>query len=279
LVNVRIMSPDDFSFAVNVANLEGWDYDTRDLERFIELSPNGLFVCEEGSLRLGWMISTIYGKFMWIGSLVVTSSARRQGVGAALMDRATRYAGENRVRTVALYAHPEAIPFYSALQFSSNCEFLLLQGASKVRDREWKVRQAEVAEVLPTDRKYFLGDRSKVLQMLQSEFGEFLLAPSDNKTQGYIAGRRYRDGSAEIGPWVCKPDARDVAEELLEAELSRLDSRRISIVVPEPNTNALQTLRKHGFVIKQGGPRMYRGEVYDLPRVDGIYAASAWDIG
>ncbi len=279
MIKTRNIERDDFDFAIDVADKEGWEYERRDLERLAQVFPDGLFLAEERGRKLGWMIACHYGLFMWIGSLVVHSVARRRGVGSALMQRAFKYANENGARTVALYAYQKAIPFYARIGLRRNGEFLLLRGASEgEKQRALDLEKPEIDEILSLDRKYFRGDRLRLLEALREEFGQLFLLSKDKKS-GYIFGKTYGDGSAEIGPWVCEPNNREIAESLLRVILSRIRSKRISVVVPALNTEALRILDKFSFKVQRVSTCMYRGSVEDLPRTDGIYAAAGWDVG
>ncbi|MFH0848574.1 MAG: GNAT family N-acetyltransferase [archaeon] len=280
MIDVRHMTVDDYSFAVRVANVEGWDYEIQDLARFANIFPEGLLLAEEETRKLGWMLAGVYGNLMWIGSLVVQSDARGRGIGSSLMENAMEYAREKRVQTVALYSHPQATAFYSKLGFVSHGTYVSYQGTSEnVKETNVGIRKPEIEEVLALDRRYFLGDRSRLLRALWKEFGELFLSSSDGQMNGYISGRKYSNGTAEIGPWVCVAGENDVADSLLETELSRIDSAKINIVVPESNRDALSVLENYEFKVEQRSPLMFKGKMEDLPKADGIYAAGAWEIG
>ena len=186
MIKTRNIERDDFDFAIDVADKEGWEYERRDLERLAQVFPDGLLLAEDGNKRLGWLIACHYGLFVWIGSLVVHSIARRRGVGSALMQRAFKYADENGARTVALYAYQKAIPFYERIGLRRNGEFLLLRGASEgEKQHAPDLEKPEIDEILLLDRKYFRGDRLRLLEALREEFGQLFLS-SKNKKSGYI---------------------------------------------------------------------------------------------
>ncbi len=57
LIKTRNMEREDFDFAIDVADKEGWEYERRDLERLAQVLPTRLLVAEDGNKRLGWMIA------------------------------------------------------------------------------------------------------------------------------------------------------------------------------------------------------------------------------
>ncbi len=279
MTHIRNMKSEDFHFAIDTANKEGWEYSRQDLDRLALAFPDGLFLAEDQNRRLGWVITCYYGNFAWVGSLVVTSAARGQGVGSALMQQALDYAKEKGSRTVALYAYAAAVPFYEAIGLREDCKFLLVQGTSKGGKKEsTNLQKPRIDDILALDKKYFCGDRSNWLNILLEHFDHLFLS-RNNSGHGYISGRVYLDGSAEIGPWICDPHNNELAESLLSENLSRITSSRISVIVPASNSDALGILSRFKFKVTRESTRMYMGHAEDLPRNDGIYAAAGWDIG
>jgi len=279
-VNIRPMVESDFDFAVGLANREHWDYDLVDLQRLLRLFPNGCLMAEHGGARAGWVVVSTYGSLAWIGSLVVQDSLRGRGIGAALLNHAVRYAYELGVRTVGLYSYGESVGFYQRMGFKRDCDFEHVEGIGREFSLGTSMRQPrDLGEVAEFDGRYFCGNRKALLEALHEEFPDLLIFQKEPDVLGYIAGKDFTDGTAEIGPWVCDVTRIEAAEQLFASEFSQLPSRRISLTIPSQNIEAHRIVRKYGFHVKERVARMFVGSAGDLPRVDGIYAAAGLDVG
>lgn len=270
----------DFSFAVDLANREHWDYDRIDVERLFRLFPHGCLLAEHSGNRAGWVVVSTYGRLAWIGGLVVRSSLRGRGIGAALLEHAVKYAYELGVSTVGLYSYNESMEFYQRMGFNRDCEFENVEGVGREASVGFSTQQPrDLGEIAEFDSKYFRGNRKPLLEALHNEFSSLFILQKEREVLGYIAGKDFVDGAAEIGPWVCNEKRVEVAEQLFASELSRLRRRKISLTIPSQNSEADRIIRKFGFQVKQRVTRMFAGSVQDLPRIEGIYAAAGLDVG
>ena len=278
--SVRLMTRSDSEFAVDLANQEDWNYDLEDLDRLRFLFPKGCFIAEHERKRAGWVVACTYGNLAWISSLVVSSSLRGKGIGAALVNHAVRYAHDLGVRTLGLYSYKWSIGFYEKMGFRKDCDFDYVVGkGQRVDVRTETQRVTRLGEVVGFDRKYFRGDRGPLLNFLHRQYPDLFLKLQRTDVLGYIAGKSYSDGSAEIGPWVCDSTQAGVAEQLLAAEISRLESSSIGLTIPSENLEARRIVMKYGFRVKQKVLRMFSGSSEDLPRVDGVFSAAGLDVG
>jgi len=279
-VNVRPIVESDFDFALDLADQEHWEYDLVDLDRLIRLFPGGCLIAEHDGARAGWVLVSSYGSLAWIGSLVVKANLRGRGVGAALLNHAVRYACEQGVRTVGLYSYSQSTGFYERMGFRHDCDFEHVEGAGrKSCSKDILQHPMSIDEVAEFDERYFRGNRRPLLEALHREFPDLVIFRKETGVLGYIAGKSFTDGTAEIGPWVCGLKHIEVAEELFASELNQLASKRVSLTIPSQNVEVHRIVREYGFRVKQRVARMFLGSVADLPLVDGVYAAAGLDVG
>ena len=279
-VTVRVMEESDLEFAMDLANQEYWDYDLTDVTRLHDLFPEGCFVAEKDGIRAGWVVACTYGSLAWISSLVVRNNLRGQGIGAALVKHLGEYARKLGIRTIGLYSYGKSAGFYESIGFKHDCIFEHLEGSSPKTCDGSSVRQvSDVGEIAELDRKYFRADRKSLLSFLHEEYPHLLLSSQDTGFTGYIAGKDFSDGSAEIGPWVCEATQSLLPEHLFASELSRLKSSRIRLTIPAENLGAQRIVKKYCFQVEQRVSRMFLGRAEDLPRIDGIHAAAGLDVG
>ncbi len=77
MFQVEVMRPDDFDFAVTLANTMNWNMTPDDFQFSLALEPEGCFILKDHNKRLGLITSISYGKVGWFGNLIVTPEARR----------------------------------------------------------------------------------------------------------------------------------------------------------------------------------------------------------
>jgi len=279
-VTVRVMRESDLQFAVDLANQEHWDYDLTDVHYLRRLFPKGCFVAEHGGIRAGWVVACTYGTLAWISSLVVRENLRGKGVGAVMVKHLVEYARELRIETVGLYSYEKSVGFYERIGFRHDSVFEHLEGSSQEAHDGAPIRQvSDTGEIAELDRKYFRANREPLLRLLYEEYPRLLLSFQDAGFTGYIAGKSFSDGSAEIGPWVCEAAPPALSEQLFASELSRLKSSRIRLTIPAENLETQRIVQKYGFRVRQRVFRMFLGRAEDLPRTDGVYAAAGLDVG
>lgn len=279
-VNVRHMMRQDFGFALDIAEQERWGYDIADLERLVRLFPEGCLLAEGNSARAGWVLVASYGTLAWIGSLIIRKDLRGKGIGRALLSYAVRHARERGAKTIGVYSYTQSEGFYERLKFKRDCEFEQLEAHVEEPSSGAPLQHIiNIDEVAEFDRRYFRGDRKPLLRALHQEFPGLMVLQKDTHVLGYIAGKSFTGGTAEIGPWVCEEKRTEVAERLLASELSQLASKRVSLAIPSQNTEARRIVEKYGFRTKQRIVRMFLGDPLNLPLTSGIYAAAGLDIG
>ena len=98
------MRPEDFAFAVELANTMDWNMATEDFEFMTQLEPEGCLVLFDGLKPVGIATCIVYGKVGWFGNLIVEEEYRHKGAGSFLVKYAVEYLLGKGVETIGLYA-------------------------------------------------------------------------------------------------------------------------------------------------------------------------------
>jgi GNAT superfamily N-acetyltransferase len=272
---VRGFGRSDIPFATQLSHLEGWGVSAEDYEGLLELEPYGCFVAEEDGETVGMVTTIAYGKLGWIANLTVKSPCRRRGYGRALLDAAVGYLLDNGVRTVAVDATLQAVPFYERSGFSLAYVLLHLRRAPlpappRVSDTLVPMQDKNLHAVAMFDWACFGGRRQRVLRRLLARSPVALLVEDREGVGGYLMARRTNDEWV-IGPWVCVRSA----EPLLTAALEAIGSEPVSLAVPKVNQHALSILREGDFTVYYREMRMYHGDQEGLGHPQRIYATAS----
>ena len=75
------MRPEDFPFAVQLANTIDWNMAEEDFEFMLKLEPHGCFVLFDAEEPVGIATCISYGKTGWFGNLALKEEHRRKGAG------------------------------------------------------------------------------------------------------------------------------------------------------------------------------------------------------
>lgn len=276
-VAVREFEQGDLGFAYEMLMIEEWNDRREDAERMLGYEPEGCFMAEVNQERAGHIFSISYASLAWIGYVIVKVEYRNRGVATLLMKKALDYLRSKRVQTVKLEAVPEIANLYRKLGFTDEYDSLRFVGASQkydsAKDRNVKPMIAdEIAEVAMFDEKYFGADRSKVLGRLFQDYPELCFVSHEaSGVEGYVMCRSAEFGY-KLGPWVCKPESPEGAENLLSACLSATEPEsKIFIGTPAPNRTAIEILQKLGFKQYSRSIRMRHGKTLN-DRIGGIFA-------
>ena len=162
----------DLDFADRVRMQAGWNQTLADWRRLIELEPQGCFVAELDGVPAGTATTTVYGsdELAWIGMVLVDESARRCGVGTALLEHCISHLkNERQVRCIKLDATPAGQPLYEKLGFVA--EWGLRRWQATVDGNADAGAPEKAPEDLPgaalaLDREAFGADRSALLRSL-----------------------------------------------------------------------------------------------------------------
>lgn len=71
MFKVRILTPEDYSFAVQLANTMNWNMAPEDFQYMASLEPDGSFLLEDDGKPVGVATCIGYGKVGWFGNLII----------------------------------------------------------------------------------------------------------------------------------------------------------------------------------------------------------------
>jgi len=265
MFQVKTMSTEDFSFAVELANTMNWNMSAVDFAFNVELEPKGCLVLLDESKRIGIATCISYGKVGWFGNLIVEESYRNQGAGTQLVKHALKYLQSTGVSTVGLYAYRDLVTFYSRLGFKRDIDFSVLKSGaisapSYVNDAT-KITHKELPRITQFDSWCFGASRKKILEkIIGKEKNISYLATEENRIIGYITSKVY-DETAEIGPLVSQKDHISTAVLLLKIVLSELEGKEGYMYLPKEERKLLEAAAEAGFRKQFNLARMFLGSV------------------
>jgi GNAT superfamily N-acetyltransferase len=261
-MQLRVMTEEDIPGGVRLNTVVGWNQTEADWTRFLDASPDGYFVMDDGGKIVGTAATLPYeNRFAWIGMVLVDPDYRNQGIGTTLLRRAIEYLDGAGISTLKLDATPAGKPLYEKLGFVSEYEIDRWILKRSVTDRPVTTHAAsitkELAHVFEVDRQIFGADRSALLQSLAEHAAEFTLSTrTAGALHGYTFGRRGLFGD-HLGPWMSQ-DAH-TARFLLTEFLHRSSRETIIVDALKSNLIATELLSELGFTPARLLTRMYRG--------------------
>jgi len=279
LFRVRNMSVEDFAFAIDLTNQMDWDLTDADFEFMLKIEPGGSFVLLDDSERIGIATTVSFSPMGWFGNLIIQKNRRKEGAGSMLVKHALKYLQAKKVRTVGLYAYPDAVSFYSKLGFKYDSDFVVLRGtgfSSSVIVDVIKARRSDLEKILEFDRGCFGGNRRKVLEpILTDSVNSNYVVFLDDHLVGFVSASVYGKAS-ELGPLVCSQGQNEIAINLIDAALNNLEGYEVSLCIGEKETSIIDELMEHGFSKSFKVSRMFFGSAVTK---DCIYAAESLERG
>jgi predicted N-acetyltransferase YhbS len=250
MFQVKPMITDDFPFATKLANTMNWDMATEDFQFMRSLEPQGCFVAYDDAKRVGIATCIGYSKVGWFGNLIVKEEYRSKGAGSLLVRHAIDYLHGKGVETIGLYAYPQLARFYGNLGFRQNEDFSVLQVQAldfSVTETLPSVGAQDIAAIVELDRRFFGGDRRRLLESIIREEGNLSYFVSAGKgVVGYVAATVY-EKSAWVGPLICKEGNLDTAVSLLRAAFGKLRGKTVYAVLPKKESALANVLFRIGF--------------------------------
>ena len=230
-VTIEELRETDLADAIALSTGEGWNQTDADWRRLLRLGSGGCFRARIEGRLVGTVTTTIYERAMaWIGMMIVHPTARRRGIGAALMARALEHLGAAGVSCVKLDATPAGQPLYRRLGFEEEALFERWQGTAtptRSADRALAERAA-LDPILPLDHATFGADRSRFLAELAHESLAAFVVRESGSREAYALAREGRI-AIYLGPVVSTDGT--LAARLVDALLSRFSGRQVCIDV------------------------------------------------
>jgi len=275
----------DVDFVFELAAEEQWGYTKPEFERMLVLAPNGSFVAEEGGVRQGFVTTSFYGRTGSIGHLVVARARRGKAIGGDLLKRAIEFLDSQGARSVLLNAVIDALEFYERFGFRALQPMQIYRmsfdrrAKDSLRRRCPVMTSGDIAEALALDSMLFGDDRTKVISRLHSEFPSHAFKVElDGRLRGFALGRTTPIGS-DVGPWICHPCDKDLAEDLLCSLLTTLPVGTVHFAVFSDNKVALDAIRRIGQGEAVDTMMMVRGDERYPGPVDSILGIAATEYG
>ena len=284
-MKIRDMVSQDVDFVFELAAEEQWGYTKPEFERMLELAPDGSFIAEEGGVRQGFVTTSNYGRTGSIGHLVVAKARRGKAIGRGLMRRAIEHLDSLGAESILLNAVVDATPFYERFGFRTlkAMQIYKMSFEQRVKDDLRSccpaLEPSDLPQVLALDSALFGDDRTKVVSRLYSEFpGHAFKVEREGRLRGLALGRTTPSGS-DVGPWICHPCDRALAEDLLCSLLSTLPAGTVHFAVFSDNSLALDILHGIGPGVSVDTRMMVRGEKRYVAPSDSILGIAATEYG
>jgi len=117
------------------------------------------------------------------------------------------------------------------------------------------------------------------LRRVYADFpGLCFVAREGSRLVGFIMAKE-GEGQTRIGPWICEPNERGIAENLLHRLMDEVAGSTLWAGVPEGNRVSVEILERNGFISGPSSHRMCHGECGETGRVEGIFGVGGPDKG
>ena len=261
LCDIRVMSGADLSTCDELRKIAGWNQRAQDWHRFLQLSPSGCFVALREGRLLGTVTTITYAQEVgWIGMLLVEPSARGQGIGTALLQRAIDYLRAVQVRCIKLDATPKGEELYRKIGFRAEWTLTRFErnqfAAEEISSCARKMQPLDLPSVVSLDAEAFGVARPDLIQSLWSSSSASIVCEENHRLRGFAL---LRSGSiaSYFGPIAAESD--DMAELLLRALSSVGAAGPIYWDVPDENESAVAFAQTLGFTPQRKLLRMFLG--------------------
>ena len=119
-MEIRSLTPDDIESADNLLQSAFGSLESRktDLERYMQLQPEGWFGALEEEKLVGMVGSINYNDFAYIGLMGVHPDYQRQKIGQKLMAEVMNWIQSNNCPIILLDATEAGFPLYKNLGFA-----------------------------------------------------------------------------------------------------------------------------------------------------------------
>ncbi len=260
-MKIRPMITDDIDFALDLTTTEGWSDIRSDFSSLISYKPAAAFVLEEQDRSIGMISAVSYGRFGFIGSLIVSQSMRGRGAGEYLLKFAIGHLKGNGASSMMLDAVPEAMALYSKNGFHPVCKSLRLSGlihGQPSKDTR-QITDDDLPTVFEMDRVAFGGDRSHFLQNRFMQNPELCVCLEKHGKITTFAMGSQRMGHVRVAPWIVRQED-ELTGDLLRRITSNSVEKNLALGVLESNTKSLSLFRDTGLSEYSYSVRMVLGD-------------------
>jgi GNAT superfamily N-acetyltransferase len=277
ILHIRHLLLQEMPFAINAAELEGWNPGLHDADAFYHTDPNGFLMAELEKEAVGCISAVAYnGHYGFIGFYIVAPEYRGKGYGIALGKAALANLGD---RNIGLDGVLEKQPMYkNGWGFSYAYKNIRFQGKASIRKTVTALPIASVDfnKLLRYDHDVFLFPRAEFLRrwVFQAEsFGYYL--ENEESILGYGILRKCVIGY-KVGPLFA--DNLAIAIEIVEALISNIPGEFYYLDIPEPNTDALKIVEQFNLQKVFETARMYTKEIPNVP-LHKVFGITSFELG
>ncbi|MCX7104998.1 MAG: GNAT family N-acetyltransferase [Methylococcales bacterium] len=276
ILQVRKMSLQEMSFAINAARLEGWNPGLFDADCFYHADPNGFLMAEIEGNTIGCISAVAYNdNYGFIGFFLVDPEYRGQWHGIRLGKVALEYLGD---RNVGLDGVLEKQVAYQNFGFNYAYKNIRFEGKAKSKKSlaALPIANVDFNKLLEYDRKIFLFPRTEFLRrwIAQVDSIGYYLENKDHLV-GYGILRKCVTGY-RVGPLFADNEA--IAIEILEALISNISGEVYYLDIPEPNTEALKVAEQFNLHKVFETARMYSKEIPNVP-LHKVFGITTFELG
>ncbi|MDD5483036.1 MAG: GNAT family N-acetyltransferase [Kiritimatiellae bacterium] len=224
----------------------GWNQTDRDIDRMVDLDPNGTFVArltgKNFDIPLGTCSTLPLGdNKTWIGMILVHPEARRQGIANAMMQRCVKYALDSGKVINGLDATPMGNTVYGAVGYVNSYRiwrsvFELAEFAGQKHDRNhvFTVKKNDLNEVIRYDASAFV-ERAEIMRGLFKDSGGgcFVCRDDNGVIKGYCFTRPGRIRPF-VGPFIADNDETARALVIAAAQFLMKDKNNKTAFIDTP---------------------------------------------
>ena len=276
---LRPMTSEDISLGMKLKSYAGWNQVEADWEMFIHAGGKN-FVANLDGMDAGTVTAVPYSShFTWIGMVLVDPSARRKGIGTALLKRAIDESIHDG--PVRLDATADGYELYKTLGFKEEYELvreIRKSGPVTLKNPDHcDQTMCDLAKMIAYDSPIFGADRSFILQSLYRRNPEYTICCiQEGNLAGYCMGR---SGSnfEQIGPVVAEDET--IARDLVSTVLKECQGSDVVVDAFADKPEWVSFLEKAGFIEQRKFIRMCLGELKYPGITDKQFAMAGPEIG
>ncbi len=285
-VSIRNITPADLDIAdaILVSAYETGRSRRRELQRGLDLQPDGWFLALLDGRPVGVGGAVDYGPFASVGLMAVLPNARRRGVAARLLARILTWLDGRGCPRAALSATEAGTSLYRRYGFVDEGQTLVFRPQDNMplptpglalspSTRVTVLRREELPELIAFDAPLFGAERAGLLAAYWADDPRRTLVARE--ASGAIAG--YLVAQPRIlGPWAATTE--EVADSLLTAALALpFESGPIAII--GDTSAAIEALPRHGLTHQGTLLHMTRGATAMPGQPRSIYGQASFALG
>jgi hypothetical protein len=277
-LQIRGMTLNDVSIAVQWARQEGWNPGLHDAACFYQSDPQGFFIGELDGVPVAVGSAVVYDdQFAFCGLYIVSPEHRGNGYGLALTLARLEYCGD---RNVGIDGVLENVDIYARIgyrKYYQNARYQFTAAESPTRHRHiHSIDEADVGVLHRYDRWCFPAPRKAFLDVWIHQDDALSLAwIEEGELKGYMVRRRCHDGY-KIGPLFA--DDPSIAEQLLLSSQEGVHGETLIIDIPDTNEAAVQLSQRYDMELVFATARMYRKGLPELA-YERIFGITTFELG